>query len=86
MQLSEVRIEDGKACASLINLLKTGRWELSGDDAEELVRVKKWVHGLALSMAEKLKPAAQEKAQPSPAPASTAMKIKSRGPIGGKKK
>lgn len=87
MQISEVRLEDGKACANLINLLKSGRWDLSGEEAEQLVAVKKWVHGLALNMAEKLKPAASVPTVSAPVSApSPVMKIKSRGTIGGSKK
>lgn len=84
MQLNEVRIEDGRACANLINLLKKGRWDLSGEEAEQLVQVKKWVHDVALQMADKLKPV-QKTVAPAPAP-STGFKIKSRGSLNKKKK
>lgn len=86
MQISEVRNDDGRACANLIQLLKQGRWDLSGAEAEQLVNVKKWVHGLALQMAEKLKADVQPTvAQSAPVP-TQGIRIKSRGTIGSKKK
>lgn len=83
MIVSEVKIEDGRACANLINLLKTGRWDLSGTEAEQLVAVKKWVHEVALSMAKQLE-------TPKAAPVATqpvgGFKIKSIKKVPSKKK
>jgi hypothetical protein len=78
MKLSEVSVEDGKKCAQLINLLKAGRWELSGPDIAAHSETVRWVHALAGSMAEQLKGSSS---------AST-MKVKSVGslPVASKKK
>lgn len=55
MKVEQVTIEDGKMCAQLINLLKNGRWDLSGSDAEALVETKKWLQGVAAQLAQQLK-------------------------------
>lgn len=55
MKLSEVTITDGKLCAQLVNLLKAGRWELSGADTVAYTETFKWAQGLAFSIASELK-------------------------------
>lgn len=91
MDVSKVSMADGKACAQLLNLLRSGKWELSGADATVYVDTVRWVHGLATSMAAQLK-------DTSPVPASGTsslppggMKVKSITPmsspsLGSKKK
>lgn len=55
MRITDVTTDDGKKCATLINLIKQGRWDLSGADAEMLVDVRKWIQSLAVQMAEQLR-------------------------------
>lgn len=76
MKLNEVTPLDGKMCAQLLNLLKAGRWELSGPDIAAHTATVQWVHSLAGQMAEQLK---------SP-PTSEGFRVKAMGPIGSKKK
>lgn len=97
MKVSEVEIKDGKACAYLVGLLRSGRWELSGSDIEKYREALYWVHELAVKMAALLKdqpgvntavpPAAPPAAAPSGnSSSSTGFKIKSMGMMAGKKK
>lgn len=80
MKLSNVTLEDGRMCIQLIKLLSTGRWDLSGADAEALVATKKWVQVLASDMGAQLKePTALAPTGPA-APASS-FKVKAMGPI-----
>lgn len=79
MRLSDVKMEDGRMCVQLIKLLATGRWDLSGADAEAMVATKRWVQALAADMGEQLKGLEKAPAEPS----STSMKVKAMGPIGG---
>lgn len=55
MKLSEVTNQDGKMCAQLINLLRGGRWELSGSDIQAYQDTCKWAAGLAALMAAELR-------------------------------
>jgi hypothetical protein len=89
MRILEATNEDGKRCIALIRLLSTGRWDLSAADAEELVKVRVWVGGLANELAGKLR--ASEATTAVAAPAEQAMRVKSMGPLpstggGGKRK
>lgn len=77
MKLSEVTNEDGKMCAQLINLIKSGRWDLSGSDAEALVKTKIWLQGVAVQMASQLRNESVAIPQPSAAP----LRIKSSGKL-----
>ena len=96
MKVSNVTNEDGKLCAQLLNLVKTGRWDLSGSEAEALVSTKKWLQSVAVQMAEQLRtpPASNPVAVKAPAPEAVApsaaapsvMKIKSMGKLPVKKK
>ena len=61
MQLSGVTLDDGRAAAMLVQLIGTGRWDLSGKDAEALVHAKTWLASLATQMATQLR-------QPQPIP------------------
>lgn len=78
--VSNVTVEDGKLCAQLLNLVKTGRWDLSGSEAEALVSTKRWLQSVAVQMAEQLRTPEASK----PVAASTppeVMKIKSMGSL-----
>lgn len=75
MQLSGITKQDGMNCAHLINFLKAGRWNLSGEENELLSEVKRWVQSLALEMANQLR---AEASPPSPAPT---MRVKSMGSL-----
>lgn len=85
METKQVSKEDGIRCANLIKFLTAGRWDFTGTDVEEFMRVRKWVHDLAQSMATNLRetgvvgPATPP---PAVAPASGPMKIKAMGPLG----
>ena len=73
MKLQQVTNEDGRMCAQLLNLLKSGRWDLSGADAEAFVATRKWVQALAGELATNLKSAASSSGpakakSPTPAP------------------
>lgn len=78
MKLSDISLEDGRMCVQLIKLLASGRWDLSGADAEALVATRKWVQSLAADMGTQLKGAPAPKAE---AP-SGGFKLKAMGPIG----
>lgn len=56
MNLDNVSVDDGKGCAGVLKYLISGRWELTGAEADELAAAKRWVHNLALQMASHLKP------------------------------
>lgn len=74
MKVSEVSPADGRLCGQLLNLLKHGRWDLSGADITAHGETVRWVQYLAHQMAEQLKAAS--------APSATqGMKIKSAGPL-----
>lgn len=74
MRITEVSNDDGKACGNLIKFLTKGRWELSADEAEILSATKKWLHSVAMQMAENL-------GNKQVAPPATSMRIKSAGPL-----
>lgn len=67
MKLSDVNLQDGKACAHLINLLKTGRWEMSGSEAEVHGAVLRWVQALAMGIAAQIKQPESAKTPDTPA-------------------
>ncbi len=77
MLIDKVSMDDGRACAVLIKLISSGKWELSGDEAAALVSSKKWLHDLAMQMATILK----SKPDAPKAPESTGMKVKAMGPL-----
>lgn len=83
MKLSEVTNEDGKMCAQLINLIKSGRWDLSGSDAEALVKTKQWLQSVALQMASQLKSSQEAPVIKQP---EAPIKIKSSGKLPASKK
>lgn len=83
MNISNVTHDDGRRCAALIQFLRTGKWDMSGQDAEELVRVKQWVHALAMEMANQIKSADSSKKATAPVESMT-MKIKAMGSLPGK--
>lgn len=69
MDIRQVSKIDGRMCAQLINLLKAGKWELSGPDIVAHMETTRWVHELASKMAEQLKAAATpEVSAPPPIP------------------
>lgn len=55
MKIQEVSKEDGLNCAYLIEFMAKGRWDLSGQEAEKLVLVKKWLMLLGQEMGKQLK-------------------------------
>ncbi len=55
MDISKISREDGIQCIQLLNFLKKARWDLTGADIDELIKVKQWVQQLATKMAEQLK-------------------------------
>lgn len=80
MKLSEVSMDDGRACAHLLNALKVGRFDMTGGDVEAFISAKRWLQALAGDMATQLK------AVPQPASASSTspgFKVKSAGPLPG---
>jgi hypothetical protein len=81
MKVSEVNNNDGKLCAQLINLLKHGKWELTGPDITAHADTVRWVHSLASLMAEQLSPGITKKPEAS-APVAPQMRIKAMGPVG----
>ncbi len=91
MDITKVSKEDGLACAQLMNALKVGRFDLSGQDLEAFVMAKRWLQALGGKMAEQLRtspPAAALSASstPSASGASNApapMRVKNMGPLGG---
>lgn len=88
MQVTNVTNDDGRKMANLINFLKAGRWDLSGNDADALVAVKQWVQSVAMDMASKLTPVKAASPTPEEQPTSVpqeapaGFKIKAMGPIG----
>lgn len=84
MKLHEVTNADGQTAAHLLNFLKTGRWDLSGEQAEHLTTVRKWVAALAVEMASQLKSKPVQVDSPaSPNGSDTAFRVKAMGSIGG---
>ncbi len=73
MKVSEVSQIDGRMCAQLINLLKHGKWELSGPDISAHADTVKWVHGLAGAMAQQLNPQGN--------PPTGGFRVKAAGPL-----
>lgn len=84
MRVSEVTNIDGQMCIQLINLLRIGRWELSGPDIAAHADTVRWVQALGNLLGEDLRPASKP-AAPVPSTDQT-MKIKGMGPIGGSTK
>lgn len=78
MDLRNVSMNDGKACAYLLNLLKSGRWDFSGAEAAIHVDVVKWVFLLANKMAEQLKESEKPKSE---APADFSIKSMGQLPV-----
>lgn len=79
MKLSEVTQSDGLACAHLINFLKVGRWDLTGEDSDKLTQVKQWIQAMALEMATQLR---ANQVVSTPAPVTTGnMRVKAMGPL-----
>lgn len=80
MQVSNVTTDDGKKCAQLINLLRTGKWELSGPDIMAHSETVRWVVQLAQSMGEQMK----KNSPPSEVqqPVAQPMRVKAMGSIG----
>lgn len=76
MKVSEVSSQDGRMCAQLLNLLKAGKWELSGPDIAAHAATLQWVQRLAQDMGSQL----------NPPKATEGIKIKSSGPISGSTK
>lgn len=81
MDLSNVTLDDGRRLAALVQLLKAGRWDLSGAEAEELVRVKLWVQELATKMVPALKSPPTPAPSQEAAPAGGGFKVKSMGQL-----
>lgn len=73
MRISDVSNLDGQMCIQLINLLKVGRWELSGPDIAAHADTVRWVQSLGHQIGEGLRPASKP---------DTTMRIKAMGPIG----
>lgn len=84
MKLQDVTNADGRMCAQLLNLLKAGRWDLSGQDITAHGETVKWVHALAMQMAQHLSPSSN-KPQTAPVPSKPAgqMRVKQIGSIAG---
>lgn len=74
MRILDITLDDGRRCANLLAFLSKGKWELNASDAEELGRVKKWVHDLAVAMATELKTGPQAAAASAP-PTDTGFQI-----------
>lgn len=83
MQVTNVSNDDGRACAHLITFLKAGRWELTGDQPDQLVIAKRWLSELATQMATDMKARQSGTATPevSSASGSQDFKIKAMGPL-----
>lgn len=81
MEISKVSLEDGKKCAQLLNILKSGRWDLTGAEQLAFMETFKWVNDLAIKMAKQLESVQKEVKSAAPAPASGGMKIKSIGKL-----
>jgi hypothetical protein len=85
MEITKVTKEDGTMCAQLLNLLKQGKWDLSGPEVTATARTIDWVNHIALLMAKDLKASgtvsAPSSAPPSPPPPPGGMKVKSMGKL-----
>lgn len=86
MQLSNISLEDGRAMATIMKLLASGRWDLSGKDTEHFVVAHRWIAEIAKAMAAQLQSSPKSAAAPDPASqagaASQSIKIKAMGPLG----
>lgn len=76
MEVSKITKDDAVLCMQLLNMLKVGRWELSGPDIAAHANTLQWVRQLADKMA------ASAKGAPAPSDA-PAMRVTASGPIGG---
>lgn len=81
MEISKVTQDDGKYCLQLLNLLKMGRWELSGPDIAAHAATIQWFRGIASKMADSVKGQTTLPAGPSGDKPVEAMKIKSMGKL-----
>lgn len=81
MELKNVTKTDGLACAHLINLLQSGRWDMSGKEREIHQAVVIWLSSLANQMAEHLR-STPAPTPPNPsAPAAGTFRVKAMGPL-----
>lgn len=80
MKLSDVSNLDVRMCVQLLNLLKAGRWELSGPDIAAHADTVRWVQSVATQIGESVKGSAPK--VPDTTPGFT---VKNMGPIAGPK-
>lgn len=78
MQVTSVTEDDGKRCFHLIQFLKRVQG-LSGEEVEEFMRVRKWVHDLAMGMAGQLKQT--QSGVGTPPPPADGFRVKSMGQL-----
>lgn len=84
MQVSQVTENDGRMCVQLINLLKHGKWDLSGGDITAHAHTVAWVHRLAQELAIQLKQSTSSTTPPAPLGVPNAiqgMRVKSQGKL-----
>lgn len=86
MDVKAVTKEDGISCILLIEFLKKGRWDLSGEEAEKLIKTKQWVQALGVKLGAELKSASSSPQQPVQSGSMRVKQIGSLAPAKGRKK
>lgn len=76
MKITDVQNDDAKRCAQILKLISIGRWDLSGGDADEFVKVKAWLQSLAQAMSADL-----TKTKPQESSTTAGMRVKSMGAL-----
>lgn len=71
MEVAKVTKQDAQAVVQLINVLRIGKYEVSGADMSAISETMKWVQSLATGMAA----AAKAEAVPASAPTPTQKKV-----------
>lgn len=77
MRVSEVSREDALRAAQLANFMKSGKWQMTGEQAASYAHVVAWFHNVCMSIAKQIPPP-PEKGSDAP---QTGMKIKSLGKL-----
>lgn len=84
MKLTDVTREDGVSLATILTVLNKAKFDgLSGSDIDQYAASKKWLHQLALDMAEQLKKLAQPIS--TSVPEATTFRVKQMGTLSGAK-
>lgn len=68
MKLSNITREDGTRAAQLAGFLRSGKWQMSGEEIANYTKVVQWFHSLCMDIATQLPSEGKQAAAPTPAP------------------